>query len=335
MNTLQLSLKPQQTVIQAQHLDELIDVYLDDVRGTIDDQSVVSYHYQLAPFRQWWRATGAGRDCILTERAFADFLPWAKANYRTARGRRASAATMRSTCTRVRQFLKWLHQRGYLPSDVHKWAPMVAKPTTRRRFLTLDQCRQLFDAVPSGALQYRDRAVLAFLLATGARRFEVANALWADLVLNEDMTGHVHLRKVKGDNTGEMGGRVVAFGPATGQLIHFHRQFLRITGQVDRDPRIFGMTNGAIRKRLEVIGERAGWPLGSHDLRRTFADHWFNTNRGSDSSTWALKLQLGHSLGNDVTAAHYLDLGNRARVAELILSHYVSPVELVGLESGV
>lgn len=333
MNTVKLSLQPHQTVIQAQHLDQLIDIYLADVRGTIDDLSVTSYRYQIAPFREWWRATGAGREYIITERAFSDFLPWAKAHYRTARGRRASTATMRSCCVRVRQFLKWLYHRGYLPTDVHRWAPMMAKPTTRRRFLTLGQCRQLFDAVPTGALQYRDRALLAFLLGTGARRFEAASALWADLVLNEDMTGHVHLRKVKGDKDGDMGGRVVVFGPATGHLIHFHRQFLKLTGTWGDDPRVFGMTNTAIRKRLEVIGVRAGLPLGSHDLRRTFADHWFNANRGGDRSTWALKLQMGHALGHDVTASHYLDLGNRDRVAEVILSHYMSPVELIGLNS--
>lgn len=332
MSTLQITLQPQETVIQARYLDQLIDTYLDAMRGRIDEASVTSYAYQLNPVREWWRATGPGRDYILTERTFTEFLPWAKKHYRTANGRKASTSTMRSACVRVRQFLKWLHLRGYMPVDVHQWAPMIQKPNTHKRFLTVDQCRQLFDAVPNGALMYRDRAMLAFLLGTGARRFEAANALWGDLVLNDDMTGHVHLRRVKGDNEGDRGGRVVVFGPATGYLLHFHRQFLRLTGQWGRDERIFGMTNTAIRVRLQVIAKRVGWPLGSHDLRRTFADHWFNTNRGNDSSTWALKLQMGHALGQDVTAAHYLDLGNRDRVAEVILSHYVSVVEVIGLD---
>jgi site-specific recombinase XerD len=329
---LQLSLTPRQSVIQAEHLDLLIDAYLEDVQDRLDTRTVTSYRDQFTPFRVWWLDTAPARDYALSEKILGEFLPWVKTHYRNSRSRKASPATIRSGCVRVRQFFKWLHVTGRLPINIVQWVPMPAKPHTHKRFLSLEQCQALFNAVPNGSLRYRDRAMLGFLLGTGARRFEAAEVLWEDVTIFEDGSGYAHLRKVKGDNDGDLGGRIVAFGPATGALLHFHKRFLQIIGMWEQDPRVFGMTNTAIKLRFQVLTKRLGWEVGPHDLRRTFADFWFNTHRGSDRATVALKLQLGHSLSKDVTLSHYIDLANRERVAELLAASYVSPVERLNVD---
>jgi integrase len=229
---------------------------------------------------------------------------------------------------RVRQFFGWLHRTGRLPLDISGWVSLPKKRSTSKRFLTLEQCQELIDAVPDGPLRLRDRALVAFMLATGARRFETSNALWADVHIDDD-GGWCRLRKTKGDVDGEGVGRIVVFGPATGQALHFYRQFLRITGQSGKDARVFAMTNTAIKNRFNKISERLWWTTGPHDLRRTFADFWWNENREHLQSMALLKLQLGHRLTGDVTITHYINIANEDRLIHSLRSAYVSPVELL------
>lgn len=323
---LELSAQPSETPIYAAILDDLIDVYL--AESTLPPATVTSYRYQLAPFREWWRANGAGHGHILTEKSLGSFVPWAKADYRNSRGRKASAATIRSCAVRVRQLFKWLHRTGRLPIDISDWVPLPKKRSTSKRFLTIEQCQDLIDAVPNGPLRLRDRALVAFMLATGARRFETANALWADLHI-DDSGGWCRLRKTKNDPDGEGAGRIVVFGPTTGQALHYHQQFLRITGQHQRDARIFAMSNTAIKNRFGKLSEILGWTIGPHDLRRTFADFWWHENKDHLQSLALLKLQLGHRMTGDVTITHYINIANDDRLIQSLRSAYVSPVELL------
>jgi integrase len=321
-----LQLAANETPIRATHLDHLIDVYLSDCSASVDSATVTSYRHQIAPFRAWWAQAGPPVDHILTARAVEVFPAWVRAEYRNHRGRPPSPASLRSCCVRVRQFTRWLYRTGRLPVDITAWIPLPKKRPQSQRFLTPQQCQDLLEAVPAGPLQYRDRAMIAFLLATGARRFEAANALWADLHIDE-RGGVVRLRKTKGDNTGQGGGRIVVFGPATAEAIHYHDQFLRLTGQAGDDLRVFGMSNTAIKNRFAKLAERLGWPIGPHDCRRTFADHWWHSHRGGDQAMILLKLQLGHAVGHDVTMAHYIDTTNETRIIELIREAYTGPVE--------
>lgn len=323
---LALSAKATETPIHSAILDDLVDIYLDE--SILPSATVTSYRYQLAPFRAWWKLHGPEVDHVLTEKTLKKFLPWAKKDYRNSRGKKASAATIRSCVVRVRQFFGWLHRTGRLPLDISSWVEMPKKRTAIKRFLTIEQCQALIDAVPDGPLRLRDRALVAFMLATGARRFETANALWADLHV-DDAGGWCRLRKTKNDPDGEGAGRVVVFGPATGQALHYHQQFLRITGQAGRDARVFGMSNTAIKNRFNKLSEILGWTVGPHDLRRTFADFWWNENKEHLQSMQLLKLQLGHKLTNDVTITHYVNISNQDRLVASLRSAYVSPVELL------
>ena len=323
---LELSAQANQTPIYAALLDQLIETYLTEL--TLPPATVTSYRYQLAPFRQWWAEFGGTVNHVLTQKIVSTFPTWARKDYRNSRGRKASAATVRSCAVRVRQFFKWLHRSGRLPIDISDWIELPKKRSTSKRFLSIVQCQDLIDAVPDGPLRLRDRALIAFMLATGARRFETANALWADMHI-DDSGGWVRLRKTKNDPDGEGAGRIVVFGPATGKALHFYRQFLRITGQADRDARIFRMSNTAIKNRFGKFSEILGWTTGPHDLRRTFADFWWNENREHMQAMMLLKLQLGHRLSGDVTITHYINIANEDRLIQSLRSAYVSPVELL------
>lgn len=323
---LSLSAQATETPIHAAILEELLDAYLNEL--SLPPATITSYRYQLGPFRAWWSQHAPTTEYVLTQTLLAQFLPWARKDYRNSRNKKASAATVRSGCVRVRQFFKWLHRTGRLPIDISDWLPLPKKRSSRKRYLSMEQCQQLFDAVPDGALRYRDRALVAFLLATGTRRFEAAAALWEDVHL-DDNGGWCRLRKTKGDAEGEGVGRIVVFGHGTAQALHAHRQFLRITGQSGRDARVFAMTNTAIKNRFNKFSEKLGWTIGPHDLRRTFADFWWNENREHMQALALLKLQLGHRMTNDVTLTHYVNLDNEERLITALRAAYVGPVELL------
>jgi integrase len=323
---LEIAVVAKSNPIRAAVLDPLIETYLEEVKETLSPRTANNYRHQIQPFRAWWAEVGPGLDHILTEQAAGGWPGWVRKHYTTTKGKPPAPATVRSGAIRVRQFFRWLFRTGRLPVDISHWSPLPTKQPHGRRFLDRAQCQALFDAVPDGPLRFRDRAMLAFLLDTGARRFEAAAALWADLHTDE-RGGWCRLRLTKGDAEGETGGRLVAFGPETARAIHYHRQFLHITGREGDDPRLLGMTNTAIKDRLDKLAQRVGWAIGAHDCRRTFADHWWERNRAHEHAMILLKLQMGHTVGDDITLTHYVDLRNENRLIEMIREVYVGPCE--------
>lgn len=315
--------------VSARQLLPTLDKFLAEVAPTVKESTAEGYALRFVSFRVWWGLHGPP-DYILTEAKLMGFRRWLEEEYTGDRGRLLSQQTIRTVIARVRRFLRWLHKTGRLPVDLSDWLPLPPKPRHTQRFLTPEQGQELVDAVPSGPLRFRDWAMIAFLLGTGARRFEAASALWKNTVIDpQTFRGHCHLARTKGDSRGRGPGRVVVFGPVTGRSLHQHRLFLQLTGQVDPAGRVFGMSNTAIKMRFRVLAKTTGWAVGPHDLRRTFADHWWEHNADDERAMILLKMQLGHSVGEDVTLNHYINLDNRPRLIQMLHASYTSPVELI------
>lgn len=317
--------------INAAALPHCLDLFiLERDRRNLDPRTVENYRHQLQPFRDWWQARG---DPILSEEALAAFWLWLSTEWITAAGGPPAPSTLHTVARRVRQFLRWLHRTARLPVDVSDWMYIPHLPDSPQRFLSRDDLQAVLDAVPAGPLRLRDYATLSLLVETGARRFEVAELLADNVHVDPDLSGGwADLHKVKGDAQGRKGrSRRVAFGPATARAVHFWRLHQRLQGlDWAADPRLLQITNTAIRLRVAVWAAAADMPLGAHDFRRTFADHWLEHCPDRAHAMLLLKLQLGHALRDDITVAHYIDTRNRDKVARKLRDNYVSP--LAGLD---
>ena len=315
--------------ISARHLLSTLDQFLAEISPTVKEDTAAGYAMRFIPFRQWWESTGPP-EYVLSSTSLGEFRHWLENDYLDTHGHHPSQSTVRTVIARLRRFLRWLHRTGRLPIDLAEWLPLPPKPKHKRRFLDIEQCQALIDAVPPGPLRFRDWSLVSFLLETGARRFEAANALWGETIIDpQTFEGHTHLRKVKFDREGRGQGRVVVFGPATGRALHQHRMFLQLTGQTDEAGRVFGMSNTAIKMRFRKLAERAGFETGPHDLRRTFSDWWWEHNSNDERAMILLKLQLGHSIGDDVTLKHYINLDNTPRLIRMLHECYTSPAEML------
>lgn len=115
--------------------------------------------------------------------AFKDWLDTAR-NART--GKPLSVATIGSTLRMVREFFRWVAgQKGYKSAiGRNDWVyfkqarkdARAAQASTPRQVPSVEQVQRAFDAMPAAtSLQKRDRALVAFLILTGARIGAVAS----------------------------------------------------------------------------------------------------------------------------------------------------------------
>lgn len=323
---LDLSLHAATESINAAALPQALDLFLQERDSRdLDPRTVENYRHQIQPFRDWWTARA---DPILSQQALADFWAWLSRAWVTATGGPPAASTLHTVARRVRQFLRWLHRTGRLGVDVSDWMPIPPLGDSPQRFLEAADLQAVLDAIPVGPLRFRDWALFALLAETGARRFEVAELL-ADAVEIDPGGGGgwAQLRRVKGDAMGRGVGRVVAFGPATATALSCYRLHHSLLGlDWAADPRLLQMSNTAIRLRVARWSVAADLPLGAHDFRRTFADHWLDHCPDRAHALLLLKLQLGHALRDDVTVAYYIDTRNRRKVLSRLRDNYVSPL---------
>lgn len=331
-----ISLEARVERVRASSLLPILDLFLAERdRRNLDPRTVENYRHQIQPFRTWWEERDGPP--VLTEEALAEFNTWLTVDWVTATGSAPAPSTIHTTARRVRQFLRWLHKTGRMAADISDWMPMPPAVDSPQRFISPDDLQAVLDAIPPGPLRFRDWATVALLAETGARRFEVAEILADCVHVEADMSGGwVDLYKVKGDAKGRRGkSRRVAFGPATAVALHFYRLHQGLVGVGwDDDPRLLQMSNTAIRLRVAKWSTLADLPLGAHDFRRTFADHWLENCPDRANAMILLKLQLGHALKDDITVAHYIDTRNREKIARKLRENYVSPLDGLDLPWG-
>ena len=316
-----------QRQLDATHLIDLISVFLETKRHEVSAKSLTNYATDLEPFIVWYRQQP---DHILTPAAFAAFATWLRREWRNSFGKPATPQVVWRATKRLRQVLDWGHAAGYIPVVVSGMVPSAPEVNRLKYFPDPDEIQQLVLAA-GGESRLRDASIITMLAATGARRFELAEAQAedvqfttpaTDLATGSDHTGSLWLRKTKNDRDGNGPGRQVVFDGVAGLLL---KAYLRSVGR--RCGSIYGMTDTNIRNIVHQLGIAADLPrMHPHAFRSAFVDHWSDANAAAgEMAMIALRLQIGHTLSQDVTN-RYRDLTNPTKNLRRIRQFYTSPL---------
>lgn len=180
-------------------------------------------------------------------------------------------------------FCKWLTAEGLTPTDPAARLPRPKVPRKVLPALSKDDVRRLLAECD----HERDRALLLFMLDTGARRTETIGVNVGDVDLR---TGAVTIAQGKGQK-----GRLVFLGPQTRRAVA--RYLLTLTDSGDGAPLWVSLNTGerltawGIAMMLRNLSDRTGVHVTPHMIRRTFAI--WSLRAGMDVAR--LAALLGHS----------------------------------------
>lgn len=325
--------KPQPPTIRAEVLPDLFELYLEErIReGEIAESTVQSYRVQIAPFMAWFAQRP---DKTLDPYILGEYTRWLRHDFRTTKGEKPAPNTYKHSLDRLRSLLLWCFKRNCIPVNMSDWLPRPRSFSKQAYFPEIDELQRLFDSI-TGIARIRNWALLALLISTGARIYEVSQATTGDLHfqtpmedlrLSSDHSGTLHLRKTKFDSEGRGEGRIVVFCSKAGLLL---KTWLRCNDNRPDQP-IFGLLHDGMMSAIRSTAESAGLEdFSPHAMRRAFADYWDATH-GIDGRT-ILKRQLGHSTKGDVTEAHYIRTNHR-RIAASIARWHVSPLQEIHID---
>jgi integrase/recombinase XerD len=192
----------------------------------------------------------------------------------------------------VRTYFRFLVAELRLAHDPTERLRTPKRPRRLPRVLSVDEVRAMLDAVPvHSPLGWRDKALLEFGYASGARVSEIVGLELSDLHLSEG------LALVRGKGRKE---RFVLLGrAAVGALaVYLHEARPRLDRGRSRQ-RVFlsargtPLTRMAVWRILRQAAARAGLnrPIGPHTLRHSFATHLLQG--GADLVT--VQELLGHA----------------------------------------
>ena len=332
-----LTLPARHTAVDARLLPEIVDLYLNGklADGSLAPRTATNYRLQLYPWFAFWRECESIHHHTLSVEILRSALDWIRTDYRTRMGKPLSQTSIYDCFLRLKQVLLWAFNANCTGSvNMADWVPKVDSGTPDQFFPDISQLTQLL-AVPVGPYRLRDVACLAFLVSTGARRFEAALATiedvefltpMTDLSIDSDHRGWVWLRRVKGDSEGKNGGRDVVFDGVAGLLL---KAYIRADGR--KTGPIFDLSDNAIGQMVDRHAAACGLgEFSPHALRRALADYW--DERHGFAGRAVLKKQLGHAANSgDVTERHYISR-NRKRVTREILKWHISPLAAVALD---
>lgn len=326
-----MTLPRQQAAVGAELLPQIIEAYLETkvAEGAIAARTADSYRNNLNPWFAFWEQCPDIHNYKLSADILQSAYEWMQDEYRNSLNRPAHHNSLVHCWIKLKQVFNWAFVNNCTENvNLTEWCPHVDRVDSPQYFPDVEDMKALF-AQPAGNDRLRDLATMAFMLSTGARRYEVANALiehltfatpLTSLVVDADHSGTCHLFRVKGDREGLGVGRIVVFGNVAGLMIKAH---LRASNRAEGT--IFGLTDTGIGQMIEKHAIAAGLPeISPHAFRRCLSDYW-DEKRGLAGRA-ALKRQLGHSTGKDVTERHYLTK-NPKRTAREIAKWYVSPLD--------
>lgn len=231
--------------------DALSDFLLSCVASLRSPRTVSFYAERLRHFLAYLEAEGVTDPARLDAHLIRAFL--------AKQSKTVSPGTVHASARAVRAWVRFLERDGYLEHAPRFDMPRVlpkAQPV-----LSPEDVRRLLAACASE----RDRALVLFLLDTGARRAETAGVDWEDVNLQ---TGVVRLRTTKGGRP-----RVVILGARSRRALLRYR---RGASHADAAP-LWQTSDGlrlsyaGVREVIRRAGVRAGVKATPHAFRRTFA----------------------------------------------------------------
>jgi len=302
------------------------------MESVMSPHTISDYRRTLRRFADWWNSNGRSPDPDLdqiTPETVRRFLGhWSQVEVRPGgcvpgrEPQRLSAKTIRNMHTALSAFFSWCVQERYLPADRHPIRGRVPAPPVHRpqiQPLSVDEINALRDAARHSAAYttsrgrrasaeistgLRNRALLEFLLHTGARASE------CELLRVRDLDLKARTALVHGKGRGrERKPRTVPYGAKCGQILF---RYLADRGAVNQpDAPVFAtrsggsMTRNAIGLVVKRMGKRAGVPrVHPHLLRHTFAVRY--VVEGGDVAS--LQRILGHT--DPQMSLHYANLAD-------------------------
>lgn len=328
---------PTERRVDAELLPQVIDAYIASTERSITPKVLYNYQYHLAPFQQWWQKFPDQHKNTISPTTLQKFVDWYGSEYRTATGLPTSEHMMDKTLALIRRVLRWAHQQGAIGEDVSHLVPQKPSHPKPKYYPKIEELDRLVKAPADPYLGIRDTTIMAMLLATGCRRFELANAQIenvhfntsvSNLNLGDDHGGYIHFRVVKGDSEGKGLGRYSVFHWKAGLLL---KACLRWTRKTSGS--LFGLTDDGIRQVVTEAGVLTGITrIHPHAFRSSFIDYWFWKHRNSgDAADVARRLQVGHAMEKGDVTMHYINL-NPDRQLELIKEFYCSPLEEIKID---
>jgi integrase len=336
-NSMVLALSlPQERIVEASNLAALIDAYIAEKQTTIDPTALRTYRANLRPFIEWWRVCPDQHGYVLSRSILRKFVDWLTAEYRSSVGNPASDYMIEKCLVLVRRVLRWAHQVGAVSQDISELVPMYTAPEQEKYYPSTAELGAVME-VCSGDTKVRDMALWAFLIATGARRMEVAaatvdNLYFAtsldNLAVGDDHSGYVHFRVVKGDNLGRGLGRDSLFCSKAGLLL---KVWMRLCERTEGS--VFGLTDDGIRFVVNTTGRAAQIDrMHPHACRSAFVSWWLDKNaKGGPVADVALRMQVGHKPVTGDAQAYYRNKNPDYR-RRLISNFYTSPLEEITID---
>lgn len=251
-------------------LSRWVDAYLRHLRieRGLSPNTIEAYRRDLAQYAEYLRAQGVVEGDDLRSIHLEGFPAWLD-----ARGKLSPASVARRLSA-VRGWHRFLFEEGLTPRDLGTELPRPATPDRLPKALSVDQVERLLAApAGDGPVAIRDRALLEFLYATGARASEASGATLDDL----DLPGAVRLHG-KGNKD-----RVVPLGRYAQRALDAYRVRVRpVWAALGRSHgEIFLGERGArlSRQGIWLVIRRAAReahlevPISPHTLRHSFATH--------------------------------------------------------------
>ncbi|MGL5047904.1 MAG: site-specific tyrosine recombinase XerD [Shewanella sp.] len=290
--------------------DPLIDIFLDDLWSSkgLSDNTLAAYRTDLRHFDRYQSLQGV----TLLAVSQADVRAYLAFRVEQNFARTSSARLLSS----LRRFYTYLLQAKQLSADP---MALVESPKLTRHLpdsLSESQVERLLsEPHRNDAVEYRDKAMLELLYATGLRVSELVGLTMDQISLRQGLV------RIVGKGGKE---RLVPLGELAMTEVESYMKFARqeLLGNKQADvvfPSKRGqmMTRQTFWHRIKLYAMRAGieTALSPHTLRHAFATHLLN--HGADLRV--VQLLLGHS---DLSTTQIYTYVARARLQELHQQHH-------------
>lgn len=287
-----INLAPAEEVLRAEHLDALIQAWLDTCATRLPKHTAEGYANKVAHFRRWWSTYGPAHGWKLRRGdlvAFANYLVQKKLSYNSRK----------DVLRRLRQMFLWALQNNYTDGRNYAvWVPPAEGSAPMRTVTPLLSLKRLVAAAGRTSNPGRDRAILAILIGTGLRRSEAAGLNVQDIQIDADGSGMAQVWEAKRVKGREVQSRLVAFDRHTGRyLVEWLNIYNVQFGPLFPSAHGGKLSSQGIYKVVKAIIRDAGLEgeiQGPHDLRRAFATYFERRRRGEGHGR-LLSKQLGHA----------------------------------------
>lgn len=264
-----------------------------------------TYAYHLGVFVEWASANGVATIDAISPDHLREYIT-AQVAHRYTRPRSTIVRSLSNDTLQRRQmcvsiFLRWCVRQGFLDISPADRVKRIKGHSPARHAFTPQEARKLVleAGKADGWLAYRDRAIVLFLLGTGARSMEILSLTprhftWRSPDGTDGKKGDQDLVLLNGKGAKD---RRVRVGARTAEAIRSYLKHSR-TRREGPDAPLFvtyrreTMVYGAFAAMLHNLGEYAQVPnVHPHRFRHTFAVEFYKANR----DIMALKTTLGHS----------------------------------------